>query len=104
MQLHSLLLSTLFSVSLANPIPKPRESTYSISLYSKPDYQGEQLTFTIDGTHKVGFSGGAQSWIWESEGGDGCCIAFCRGSTVCSPTLTIRSALVPGPLLDHGWC
>ncbi len=104
MQLHSLLLSTLFSVSNTNPIPKPRESTYSISLHSKPDHQGEQLIFAIDGTHKLGFSGGAQSWIWESEGGDGVCSAFCRGSRVSSPTHTISSALVPEPLLDHDWC
>ncbi|KIW46413.1 uncharacterized protein PV06_02085 [Exophiala oligosperma] len=57
------------------------DSTYRISLYGKTNFQGDQATFTTDGSHKVGWSGGAQSWIYESEPGDGCCIAFCRGST-----------------------
>lgn len=83
-------------------------SAYRIDLYSKWDFQGDQATFTTayafpvqdescqgqsrsmspalilplhSGTHKVPWSGGAQSWIWDSLA-DGCCIAFCRGSTV----------------------
>ncbi|KAG7289910.1 hypothetical protein NEMBOFW57_006287 [Staphylotrichum longicolle] len=53
-------------------------SAYRISVYSKDNYQGTQKTWTTGGTHSVGFT--VKSWIWES-GADGCCIAFCKGST-----------------------
>lgn len=47
MHLHSILIPlTLAVAASANPIEKRAESTYSISLYSKPDFQGEQSTFT----------------------------------------------------------
>ena len=32
------------------------------------------------GAHSLGFP--AKSWIWTSSAGDGCCVVFCRGSTV----------------------
>ncbi|KAK5217896.1 hypothetical protein LTR99_003290 [Exophiala xenobiotica] len=97
MKLSALVLGSLMAVSVS------AKSTYRISLYSKTDFQGDQATFTEEydisilarrfppsdangvpccsGSHKVGWSGGAQSWIFESEPGDGCCVAFCRGST-----------------------
>ncbi|OQV07446.1 hypothetical protein CLAIMM_11878 isoform 1 [Cladophialophora immunda] len=56
-------------------------SAYSIDLWSKYDYQGDQAKFTTDGIHKVTWSGGAGSWIWKSGFNDGCCVVFCRGST-----------------------
>jgi hypothetical protein len=121
MHFPSLLLPlSLALLSSANPIANPapalevinldKRSTYSISLYSKPDFQGDQATFTEEyvvpfihprsacvlahmeedtstvtdqssGSHKISYSGGAQSWIYTSEVDDGCCVAFCRGST-----------------------
>lgn len=56
---------------------------YRISVYSKDNYQGSQKSWTSSGSHAVGFT--VKSWIWSSAAGDGCCIAFCKGSTVCSP-------------------
>ncbi|KAF2994987.1 hypothetical protein E8E13_003959 [Curvularia kusanoi] len=69
MQLQALLLSALAATS----------SAYRISLYSADSYQGTQRTYTSGGTHNVGFT--VKSWIWETSPGDGCCIAFCKGST-----------------------
>ncbi len=60
-------------------------SAYKISVYSKDNYQGTQKSWTSAGSHSVGFT--VKSWIWESPLGDGCCIAFCKGSTVSLMTL-----------------
>ncbi|KAK5656019.1 hypothetical protein OQA88_5158 [Cercophora sp. LCS_1] len=69
----------LSSVILAATALAGTSSAYRISVYSKDNYQGTQKTWTSGGSHAVGFT--VKSWIWESPAGDGCCIAFCKGST-----------------------
>ena len=55
-------------------------SAYKISVYSGDNYQGTQKSWTTAGSHSVGYT--VKSWIWTSAAGDGCCIAFCKGSSV----------------------
>ena len=55
-------------------------SAYTISVYSKDNYQGTQKSWSGHGTHNVGFT--VKSWIWNDRIGDGCCVNFCKGGTV----------------------
>ena len=70
----------LSTVLLAATALVGTSSAYKISVYSKDNYQGTQKSWSSNGSHSVGFT--VKSWIWESSLGDGCCVAFCKGSTV----------------------
>lgn len=61
-------------------------NAYRITVYSADNYQGTEKAWTTSGSHSVGFT--VKSWIWSSPTGDGCCIAFCKGSTVGRVTTT----------------
>ncbi|KEZ39870.1 hypothetical protein SAPIO_CDS8815 [Scedosporium apiospermum] len=69
----------LSTVLLAATALVGTSSAYKISVYSKDNYQGTQKSWSSNGSHSVGFT--VKSWIWESSLGDGCCVAFCKGST-----------------------
>ncbi len=68
---------------LASALVLATGEAYRISLYSSPSYQGTQRSYSTNGAHYPGFT--VRSWIWDSNLGDGCCVAFCRGSTVSYP-------------------
>ena len=70
----------LSAVFLAAAALAGTSSAYKISVYSGDNYQGTQKSWTTAGSHSVGYT--VKSWIWTSAAGDGCCIAFCKGSSV----------------------
>lgn len=71
----------LSSILVATAALAGTSSAYRLSVYSSDNYQGTQRTYTTSGSRSVGFT--VKSWIWESTLGDGCCVNFCKGSTVC---------------------
>ncbi|KIX04580.1 uncharacterized protein Z518_05450 [Rhinocladiella mackenziei CBS 650.93] len=61
---------------------------------------------TTDGAYKVPWTGGAESWIWDSFA-DGCCIVFCRGSKdvgrYCSSAYNMESSAGNHQSRDWMW-
>lgn len=79
----------LSSILVATAALAGTSSAYRLSVYSSDNYQGTQRTYTTAGSRSVGFT--VKSWIWESTLGDGCCVNFCKGSTVCFFFLALLS-------------
>lgn len=52
---------------------------YTIEVFSGAGYSGSYYYTSSSGTHQLGFK--ARSYIWDSAGGDGCCVKFCNGGT-----------------------
>jgi hypothetical protein len=79
------------STILASALFLATGEAYRISLYSSPSYQGTQRSYSTNGVHTPGFT--VRSWIWDSNLGDGCCVVFCRGSTVSYQTPMLKKRL-----------
>ncbi|KAJ1953299.1 hypothetical protein GGI12_006042 [Dipsacomyces acuminosporus] len=48
---------------------------YSLSAWEGTGYSGREFRTSGDGTQFLGFY--AQSYVWDSSWGDGCCVKFC---------------------------